>query len=79
MKLIGRVENDSNAELMFGANVFVSDKNGKVLSPPNGVATDPDGKYELNNVNIGDYVSVSSIGFKTATYKVPPVTMNVWQ
>jgi len=70
MKIIGTVVDKQG---LFGANVFVSDKNGKLLSPPNGKATDPDGKYELNNINEGDYITASSIGYATKTHQVQDV------
>jgi len=70
MKVRGIVRDKRNNEPIFGANVFVSDSTGKLLSPPNGSATDPDGNYELENIGNVGYISVSNIGYKTNTRRI---------
>lgn len=73
MKIKGKVIDKSNSETMFGVNVYLSDKNGIVSSSPNnGVATDPDGRYVLNNIKKGDYITISYIGYKSQTIKIDP-------
>jgi hypothetical protein len=75
MDVKGKVIDNSNNEPMFNANVYVSDKNGKVLSgsPSHGSATDFDGKFKLSGVPTdGVYVTASSVGFGKKTEFLNP-------
>ena len=57
---ISGVVSDVNGNLLAGANVMID---GSDL----GVATDEDGNYQLENVEVGSSVSVSMIGYKSQT------------
>lgn len=72
MNKIGKITDSKTNEPLFGANVFISDKNGKLLSgnPSHGSATDPDGNYSLTDVDSDDYITISSIGYETAIFRV---------
>lgn len=71
MKLTGKIT-DSNNDAIIGANVFVSDSEGKLVNPPKGTSTDADGKYSLD-VNNGDYVTATYVGTERQTVKVVPM------
>ena len=75
MKIQGKVIDSTTKEPLFGVNVFISDQNGKVINPPKGVATNPDGNYSLD-VGSMQYVSASYIGYKTITKLNTPFTSN---
>lgn len=68
MKLTGKIL-DSNGDAIIGANLFVSDNAGKLISPPKGTSTDANGNYSLD-VNSGDYVTATYVGKEKQTVKV---------
>jgi hypothetical protein len=75
MKVKGQVK-DGKGEGLFNVNVSITDANGRIMNPPQGMATDFDGFYEINNIN-GDYVTFSSVGYgkriiPIKTIKNPP-------
>jgi len=69
MTLTGKIK-DKN-ETLPGANIYVSDAQGKPLSPLRGDSSDVvTGYYILENVQPTDYVTVSFVGYKKNTKKV---------
>lgn len=70
MKLKGKIFDVATKEPLFGANVFVSDKDGKLLTPTKGTSSDPDGKYLLDGINTSGHITVSSVGYETMTYPI---------
>ena len=56
------VVKDASGEVIIGASVIVK-------GTTNGSITDFDGKFSLNNVQVGDIIQVSFIGFKTVELK----------
>lgn len=74
MKLTGKIT-DSNGDIIIGANVFVSDSQGKLVNPPKGTSTDANGKYSLD-VKLGDYVTATYVGNERQTVKVNSSTLD---
>ncbi len=70
MDIIGNVRDSK--ETIVGANVYESDKNGKILSKANGTVTDVNGNYTLKGVSVSNpkYITVSFIGYKSVTKPV---------
>lgn len=69
MTLTGLIKDKSGT--LPGANIFVSDANGKALTPLRGDSSDViTGGYILENVKPEDYVTVSYVGYKKNTKKV---------
>ncbi len=79
MKLKGKIFDVATNEPLFGVNIFVSDKDGKLLTPIKGTASDPDGKYILDAINTTGYVTVSSVGYETMTYPILAPTNSITQ
>ena len=80
MIIQGKVIDEKTKEPMFGAHVYISDSKGKVVDPPVGAPTDPDGEYFFQGGKKGDYISASYVGYKTKTQKIlsdkDPLTIN---
>ncbi len=71
MRIQGTVIDGTTKEPMFGVNVAVVDKDGKMPHPPIGDATNPDGKYVIaQGVKPTDYLKASSLGYASVTKKV---------
>ena len=79
MNLKGNIKDSSTKEPLFGANIYVSDIDGNVVSPPKGTTTNPDGNYLFENVNPSDFITISYVGYKPYTFlasKVKDSTLN---
>lgn len=74
MKITGKIT-DSNGDAIIGANVFVSDIEGKLVNPPKGTSTDANGKYSLD-VKSGDYVTATYVGNERQIVKVNGSTLD---
>ena len=69
MTLTGKIKDQNDT--LPGANIYVSDAQGKALSPLRGDSSDVvTGYYVLENVKPTDYVTVSFVGYKKNTKKV---------
>lgn len=80
MILEGKVIDAETKEPLFGANVFISNSNGIMVDPPVGSPTDPDGEYFFEGGKVGDFISVSYMGYKTKTKKINSETAPInWE
>lgn len=68
MNLTGKIKDGK--EVIIGANVYVSDKNGKIILPSNGTSSDVAGGYTLRSLKPEDYVTVSFVGYGKKTIQM---------
>lgn len=78
MKITGKVF-DKAGDLP-GASVYISDADGKLDSSINGVPTDINGEYSIDNIdpNQHKYISVSFVGYDTVTKRIDELLDPTW-
>ena len=60
----GKITDSKTGKPLFGVNIYISNSNGEVINPPVGVASDPDGNFNLKGVSEYDYITASYVGYK---------------
>lgn len=77
MKLVGSIVDFKTKETLPGANIFISDKDGKPVSGLQGTRSDFDGNYTLSDLdNTNQYITVSFIGYKPVTRLLEHIVNN---
>lgn len=64
------VVKDANGEVIIGASIVVK-------GTTNGVITDIDGNFQLKNVQVGDIIQISYIGYRTQEVKYEGQPLNI--
>jgi len=70
MKVKGKLYNEQMKESVAFANVYISDKDGIILSPQKGTQSNIDGYFTLENINPDSYLAISYVGLPKHVVKI---------